>query len=78
METIRDYAKNEDFSAECHSLLIQRVIAHEVAHEFRVEDEQGPAPSIMHDEKWDMENPWGSRFNESQQRTIRTRQESPD
>jgi len=76
LETARDVALEHGFSEP--DLFVQRVVVHEIAHEFSVADGQGPRPSIMHYP--DLHNPNqvdGSRFNESQLETLRSRVQSP-
>ncbi len=54
-------------------LLKQRVVAHEIAHDFTIPDESGDAPSLMHRApKADFDNAGYSRFNDEQLDGIRS------
>jgi hypothetical protein len=76
LETAKDFAREVQFPDP--RVLVQRVVAHEIAHQFNVAEEQGEPPSIMHSASLgDPNSPKGSRFNESQQSTLRHRQNSP-
>jgi hypothetical protein len=78
LETARDVARSLAFTPEETTLYLQRHVVHETAHQFGVDDEQGPAPSVMHYASVeDMNSAGGSRFNEHQLLTVRTRQASP-
>lgn len=77
VETTRDYAQKRGFSAQL-TLLKQRVVVHEVAHNFGVNDNQGADDSVMHVRVlMDPRHPDGYTFNEDQILTLRAREKSP-
>jgi len=76
LETAKDVARQCGFAEV--QVFVQRVVAHEIAHQFNVGDEQGPRRSMMHAlDVHDPNVPEGGQFNESQRLTLRTREQSP-
>jgi len=73
LETTRDYAAFVGLSETQLEVLKQRVVAHEIAHGFTVEDRFGSAPSLMHRAPpADFDNAKYSQFNDDQLDWIRT------
>jgi len=81
LETLRDAAAEVGYTTPNQlALLKQRLVVHEIAHEFGpgLEDNPPSPPSIMHyGPFWELHNPDGSKFNDHQLRALRERELSP-